>query len=202
MKADKEFYDTLRAEISGGKNDVSTNLIMISKGRKPIEENDVDESKGLNNSKEILALKEKIGGLQSQIKMLEEQNSDLTRKNKSLEEELSSARTSITAENTSEESTTKANEIDTQVYVSIEEIAKWAFAQGEAVGGKFKEMIYDFDICLSSELKSSIKEHEKQYKQSSLPPNVGTVIMQQEIHNQVNGVNEGATGINVNKDAK
>ena len=62
MKADKDFYDTLRAEISGGKNDVSTNLIMISKGRKPKEGDGVNEGNGdqcLNKSKENLTTKKR-----------------------------------------------------------------------------------------------------------------------------------------------
>ena len=201
MKADKEFYDTLRAEVRGMKDGVSTNFIMISKGRKPIEEVGLDELK-VNTSEEILSLKETIEGLQSQVKILKEQNSDLARKNKSLEEELSSVRTSITAENTSEESTSKAYESDDSVSVSIEEIAKWAFEQNEDYWRAFKVLLVDFDITPSKELRELMDKYNQIYKQSNLLPTGGTVILHQDVQNQVNGVSAGATGINVNKATK
>jgi predicted RNase H-like nuclease (RuvC/YqgF family) len=193
MKADKEFYDTLRAEVRGMKDGVSTNYMMISKGVKPIEEDGIDEltvNQGPNNNKEMLALKEKIGSLQSQIKMLEEQNSNLTRKNKSLEEELSSAHTSITAGNTSEESTAKANEIETQVYISIEEIAKWAFEQNEDYGRAFKAMLIDLNISPSKELRELMDKYNQQYRQPSLQINTNKLFLQNKVEGNYVDVHE------------
>lgn len=138
----------------------------------------------------MLALKEKIDSLQSQIKMLEEQNSDLTRKNKSLGEELSSARTSITAENTSEECTTKANEINTQVYVSIEEIAKWAFEQNEDYGRAFKAMLIDLNISPSKELRELMDKYNQQYRQPSLQINTNKLFLQNKVEGNYVDVHE------------
>ncbi len=185
MKADKEFYESLRAEVRGIKDGASTNFMMISKGRKNIEEgvDDLRNNQGLNNSKEILALKETIGSLQLQVNILEGQNSNLTRKNKSLEEELTSVRANITSEDTVEKSASKVNEIDPQVYISIVEVAKWAFEQNEDYGRAFKAMLIDFDITPSKELREIMDKYAQQYKQSSLQINTNAFFL----HNKVEG---------------
>lgn len=205
MKANKEFYDKLRTEISGAENDVSATIAIESiENLNPSATciTDCMDCQAKNDDKEVLELKGRVDRLLVQVNMLEKQNSDLNSKNNSLEEELRNFRSKFTSENASEEGVQSINGHDAQKYIEIEELAKWAFAQGEDVGGKFKEMIFDLNIILPENLKSLIKEFEKQYKQSFIPSKVDTLIMQQEIHHQVNGVDKGATGINLNNNSE
>lgn len=178
MKADKAFYNTLRAEV--GQGEVKHALCLFAKYSHEVHE----KAQALPNTQTVAELQERIKGLQSQVELLEKRNQELTEKNKELEAraypDYSAVEYEMTDEDMDEmirmqEDFEKAQAAQyRRGYISLKEIAKWG-NEGTANVGEarlIKEMIRDIMPVMTEEEKELVKNIGADYKkvQPLLPP--------------------------------
>ena len=178
MKADKAFYNTLRAEVSQG--EVKHALCLFAKYSHEVNE----KGQALPNTQTVEELQERIKGLQSQVELLEKRNQELTEKNKELEAraypDYSTVEYEMTDEDIDEmiqmqEDFEKAQAAQyRRGYISLKEIAKWGNEGTANVGESrlIKEMIRDIMPVMTEEEKELVKNIGADYKkvQPQLPP--------------------------------
>ncbi len=199
MKADKAFYNTLRAEVQQGEVKHTLCLFMWSHNNKQKEtlkatQQTFEKAVIQHRNEEIQELKEKIDGLQSQVTLLEKRNQELTEKNKELEAvaypDYTYDELGITDEDFEEMNRIQEDYEAYQAayyrrgYISLKDIAKWG---NEGTGSLaearlIKEMIRDIMPVQTEEEKELIKNIGSTYKRPdrSLPPidNHGQVVIQ------------------------
>lgn len=180
MKADKAFYNKLRAEVCQG--EVRHALCLFAWSRKEVHK----ESQALSqdNAGMVEELQERIKGLQSQVELLEKRNQELTEKNKELEAQVypdySDVKVEITDEDIDEmirdqeQYQTEQAAYYRRGYISLKEIAKWG-NEGTANVSEarlIKEMIRDIMPVMTDEEKDLVKNIGVDYKkvQPPLPP--------------------------------
>lgn len=178
MKADKAFYNTLRAEVNQG--EVKHILCLFKRSRSKVPE----KAQGLPDIRTVEELQERIKGLQSQVELLEKRNQELTEKNKELEAraypDYSDVACQITDEDIDEMIRMQEDYENAQAaqyrrgYISLKEIAKWG-NEGTANVGEarlIKEMIRDIMPVMTDEEKNLVKNIGADYKkfQPALPP--------------------------------
>ena len=218
MKADKIFYDTLRAEVQQGKVKHTLCLFMWSHKNKLMEackatRQTYEEAVIQDKDDEIQELKEKIEGLQSQVALLKKRNQELTEKNKELEAMVCPDYTyddlGVTDEDLEEMNRLQDEfEADRAAYyrrgfISLKDIAKWgnegtaSIAEARLV----KEMIHDVMPVQTEEERELVKNIGSAYKQSArqFPSVNGDFVLNKTVQHEVNGVQTGGTGINVTK---
>ena len=178
MKADKAFYNTLRAEVSKGEFKHALCLFAWSR----MKGQEKTQALPRDNSESIEDLQERIRGLQSQVELLEKRNQELTEKNKELEAiaypdyqdyEISDKELEEW-ERMNEEFENARAEQYRRGYISLKEIAKWG-NEGTANVGEarlIKEMIRDIMPVMTEEEKELVKNIGTDYKkvQPPLPP--------------------------------
>ena len=176
MKANKAFYNTLRAEVSQG--EVKHALCLFALSRQEANE----QSQDLLEAQTVEELQERIKGLQSQVELLEKRNQELTEKNKELESIAYPAYSNVDFSDEEYEEWERLNEEVENAraeqyrrgYVSLKEIVKWG-NEGTANVGEarlIKEMIRDIMPVMTEEEKELVKSIGAEYKKSQplLPP--------------------------------
>ena len=178
MKADKAFYNTLRAEVNQG--EVKHVLCLFTRSRNKVPE----KAQGLPNTQTVEELQERIKGLQSQVELLEKRIQELTEKNKELEAraypDYFDVACQITDEDIDEMIRMQEDYENAQAaqyrrgYISLKEIAKWGNVGTANVGEArlIKEMIRDIMPVMDDEEKELVKNIGADYKKSqpALPP--------------------------------
>lgn len=176
MKADKAFYNTLRAEVSQG--EVKNTLCLFARSSHEVHE----KPQAIPNIQTVEELQERIKGLQSQVELLEKRNQELTAKNKELESIAYPDYSDIVIsdedyeewERMSEEFENDRAEQYRRGYISLKEIVKWG-NEGTANVNEarlIKEMIRDIMPVMTDEEKNLVRNIGADYKkiQPPLPP--------------------------------
>lgn len=221
MKADKTFYNTLRAEVQQGEVKHTLSLFMWSHKNKLKEalkatQQTFDEAVIQGKDDDIQELKEKIEGLQSQVTLLEKRNQELTEKNKELE-----AR--AYPEYTYEELCITDEEIDEMIrqqeefeadraacyrrgYISLKEIAKWGNEGTENIAEArlIKEMIRDIMPVQTEEERELVKNIGSAYKlfTKQIPHVGGDYVLNKTVQHEVNNVQAGGTGFKITRETE
>lgn len=175
MKADKAFYNTLRAEVSQG--EIKHALCLFAKSSLEVHE----KAQALPNTQTVEELQERIKGLQSQVELLEKRNQELTEKNKELEAraypDYSDVEFEMTDEDIDEMIRMREDFEEAQAaqyrrgYISLKEIAKWGNEGTASVSEArlIKEMIRDVMHVMTDEERELVKNIGSVYKQPISP---------------------------------
>ncbi len=179
----KEFYDDLRIKIKNEQVKPAFCFMAISKTNSPQghrQGKSGSEHSVKDNQKEIISEKQlSVEGLLSRVEILEERINELINENaelaqKSLPVEIKTEGGSVTnkIEKISEKFDILRDNQTQNMYISIEDIAKWSFSCNENCVSTYKQMIYDLNISLPDELRKKIDRYEQEYKAQLSRPKV------------------------------